>query len=115
MKKKRRAIARVALTSRQRMRPHVESLRIYWRGLHLLVGSALLPAVAFIALLVLFSIVPVMQVWLMKWLIDLLSAPLPLAGRHTGMLDGRLLIMLAVLYLLTLLHPGGLQTLQDGL
>ncbi len=102
-------------TTRQRMRPHVESLRIYWRGLHLLVASAPLPAVAYIALLVLWSLVPVMQVWLMKWLIDLLSAPLPLAGRHTGMLDSRLLIVLAVLYLLTLLLPGGLQPLQDGL
>src|SRR5712691_10761494 len=89
-------------TIRQRMRPHVESLRIYWRGLRLLVASAPLPAVASIALLVLFSSVPVMQVWLMKWLIDLLSAPLPLASRHTGMLDGRLLILLTVLYLLTL-------------
>src|SRR5713226_6425866 len=97
------------------MRPHVESLRIYWRGLHLLVASAPLPAVAYSALLVLWSLVPVMQVWLMKWLIDLLSALLPLAGRHTGMLDGRLLIMLAVLYLLTLGLPGGLQPIQDGL
>jgi ATP-binding cassette, subfamily B, bacterial len=125
---KRRATARVAPTSRyvgaglapalsawQRMRPHVESLCIYWRGLHLLVASAPLPAVAYIALLVLFSSVPVIQVWLMKWLIDLLSAPLPLAGRHTGMLDGRLLIVLAVLYLLTLLLPGGLQPIEDGL
>ncbi len=102
-------------TTRQRMRPHVESLRIYWRGLHLLVASAPLPAVAYIALLVLWSLVPVMQVWLLKWLIDLLSALLPLAGRHTSMLDGRLLIVLAVLYLLTLLLPGGLQPLQDGL
>src|SRR5712691_1994768 len=90
-------------TTRQRMRQHVESLRIYWRGLHLLVASAPLPAAAFLALLVLWSLVPVMQVWLMKWLIDLLSAPLPLAGRQTGMLDGRLLIVLAVLYLLTIL------------
>ena len=41
--------------ARQRMRPHLESLRIYWRGLHLLVASAPLPAAAYLALLVLFS------------------------------------------------------------
>lgn len=102
-------------TIRQRMRTYVESLCVYWRGLQLLVASAPLHAAAFLALLVLWSLVPVMQLWLMKWLVDLLSAPLPLAGRHAGMLDGRLLIMLAVLYLLTLLLQGGLQPLQDGL
>ncbi len=102
-------------TAGQRMRPHLESLRIYWRGLQLLVASAPLPAAAYFALIVLFSIMPVMQVWLMKRLVDFLSAPLHLAGGQDGMLDGGLLIVLAVLYLLTLVIPGGLQPLYDNL
>ena len=80
-----------------------------WRGLKLLVASAPLLVTGSLALRVLFSVVPVIQVWLMKQLIDLLSASLPLAGRHTGALDGTLLILLAVLYLLTLVLPEGLQ------
>src|SRR5260370_35844234 len=102
-------------TARQRMRPHLDSLRIYWRGLHLLVASAPLPTAAFLALLVLFSLVPVAQVWLLKGLVDVLSAPLRLAGGQDGMLDGGLLIVLAALYLLTLLIPGGLQPVYDNL
>src|SRR5260370_14099323 len=102
-------------TAGQRMRPTLESLRIYWRGLQLLVASAPLPAAAYFALIVLFSIMPVMQVWLMKRLVDFLSAPLHLAGGQDGMLDGGLLIVLAVLYLLTLVIPGGLQPLYDNL
>ena len=101
--------------ARQRMRPHLESLSIYWRGLHLLVASAPLPTTAYLALIVLFSIVPVMQVWLLKRLVDVLSAPPRLAGGQDGMLDGELLIVLAALYLLTLLIPGGLQPLYDNL
>ena len=102
--------------ARQRMRPHLESLGIYWRGLHLLVASAPLPAAAYLALLILFSSVPVMQVWLLKRLVDVLSAPLHLAGgQGGGMLDGGLLIVLAALYLLTLVIPGGLQPLYDNL
>src|SRR5215472_15140312 len=93
---------------RQRMRTHMENLGVYWRGLQLLVASAPLPAAVYLALIVLFSIVPVLQVWLMKRLVDALSAPLSIAGGQGGMLDGRLLIVLAVLYLLTLLIPGGL-------
>ena len=102
-------------TARQRLRPHLDSLRIYWRGLHLLVASAPLPTAAFLALLVLFSLVPVAQVWLLKWLVDVLSAPLSIAGGRAGVLDGELLIVLAALYLLTLVIPAGLQPLHDNL
>jgi ATP-binding cassette, subfamily B, bacterial len=102
-------------TARQRMRPHLESLHIYWRGLQLLVASAPLPAAAYLALIVLFSSVPVMQVWLLKRLVDVLSAPLHLAGGQSGLLDSGLLVVLAVLYLLTLLIPGGLQPFYDNL
>jgi len=101
--------------ARQRMRPHLESLHIYWRGLHLLVASAPLPAAAYLALLVLFSSVPVMQVWLLKRLVDVLSAPLHLAGGQDGMFDNGLLIVLAALYLLTIVIPGGLQPFYDNL
>ncbi len=101
--------------ARQRLHPHLESLHIYWRGLHLLVASAPLPAAAYLALLILFSSVPVMQVWLLKRLVDVLSAPLHLAGGQDGMVDGGLLIVLAALYLLTLVIPGGLQPLHDNL
>ena len=86
-----------------------------WRGLKLLVASAPLPVTGSVALRVLFSVVPVIQVWLMKQLIDLLSASLPLAGRHTGTLDGTLLILLAVLYLLTLVLPESLQPVEVSL
>jgi len=101
--------------TRQRLRPHLDSLRIYWRGLQLLVASAPLPVAACLALIVLFSVVPVVQVWLLKWLVDVLSTPLSIAGGLVGALDGELLIVLAVLYLLTLLIPGGLQSLYDNL
>jgi ATP-binding cassette, subfamily B, bacterial len=57
----------------------------------------------------------VMQVWLLKWLVDVLSAPLSLTGGYAGVLDGELLVVLAVLYLLTLLIPAGLQPLHDNL
>jgi len=86
-----------------------------WRGLKLLVASAPLLVTGSLALRVLFSVVPVIQVWLMKQLIDLLSASLPLAGRHTGTLDGTSLILLAVLYLLTLVLPEGLQPVEVSL
>jgi len=101
--------------ARQRLRPHLESLRIYWRGLHLLGASAPLPTAAYLALLVLWSLVPVMQVWLLKGLVDVLSAPPHLAGGQDGMLDGGLLMVLAALYLLTLVIPGGLQPFYDNL
>ncbi len=99
----------------QRMRPHWESLRIYWRGLQLLLASVPLHAATYFALIVLFSIVPVMQVWLMKRLVDVLSAPLHLAGGQGGMVGGGLLIVFAVLYLFTLVIPAGLQPLYDNL
>jgi len=97
------------------MQTQVDGLRIYWRGLQLLVASAPLLAAAYIAIVVLFSIVPVLQVWLMKRLVDVLSAPLSIAGGQSGMLDDRLLIVFVVLYLLTLLIPGGLLHLHDNL
>jgi ATP-binding cassette subfamily B protein len=102
-------------TARKRMRPHLESLRLQWRGLQLLAASAPLPMAVYLALLVLFSLVPVIQVWLLKQLVDALSAPLHLAGGRAGMRDSGLLIALAVLYLLTLVIPGGLQPLYDNL
>jgi ATP-binding cassette, subfamily B, bacterial len=101
--------------ARQRVRPHLEGLHIYWRGLRLLVASASLPAAAYLALIVLWSLVPVMQVWLLKRLVDVLSAPLQLAGGQGVAIDGGLLIVLAVLYLLTLVIPGGLQPFYDNL
>ena len=86
-----------------------------WRGLNLLVTSAPLLVTGSLTLRVLFSVVPVMQVWLMKQLIDLLAASLPLAGRHSGTLDGTLLILFAVLYLLTLVLPESLQPVEVSL
>jgi len=102
-------------TLRQRMRSRLESLHIHWRGLQLLVASAPLPVAVYLALIVLFSIVPVMQVWLLKRLVDALSVPLHLANAQGGAIDSGLLIVLAMLYLLTLLVPGGLQPLYDNL
>jgi ATP-binding cassette subfamily B protein len=86
-----------------------------WRGIKLLVASAPLLVTGSVALRVLFSMVPVIQVWLMKQLIDLLSVSLPLAGRHAGTLDGTLLILFAVLYLLTLVLPESLQPVEVSL
>jgi ATP-binding cassette, subfamily B, bacterial len=100
---------------RQRMRPRLESLRLYWRGWQLLAASAPLPLAAYVALIVVFGMVPVLQVWLMKQLVDILSAPLQLAGGQSGAHDGSLLLMLALFYLLTLLIPGGLQPFYDNL
>ena len=127
--RKSRATASVAPTSRyarvglapalstlwRLMHTHIDGVRTYWRGMKLLVTSAPLFATASLVLLGLFSIVPVMQVWLMQQLIDLLSAPLHLAGRHAGTLDGTVLILFAVLYLFTLVLPESLQPVQTSL
>ncbi len=78
--RKSRATARVAPTSRyarvglapalstlwRLMHTHIDGVRTYWRGMKLLVTSAPLFATASLVLLGLFSIVPVMQVWLMQ-------------------------------------------------
>ena len=99
----------------QRMRLHLDGWRVYWRGVQLVVTAAPWPATTSLALVVLWSLVPVMQVWLMKRLVDVLSAPLHLAGGQVGALDSRLLITLVVLYLLTLLLLGDLEPLLSGL
>src|SRR5260370_38814312 len=99
----------------QLMHTHIDGARTYWRGMNLLVTSAPLFATASLVLLGLFSIVPVMQVWLMQQLIDLLPAPLHLADRQAGTLDGTVLILLAVLYLFTLVLPESLQPVQTSL
>ncbi len=106
---------KLLVTPWRRMRPHLDGWRIYWRGVQLVVASAPLPATASLALAALFSVIPVIQVWLMKRLVDVLSAPLHLAGGQVGALDSGLLITLAVLYLLTLLLPGCLEPLHNGL
>jgi ATP-binding cassette subfamily B protein len=97
------------------MRPRLESLHIYWRGVQLLAASAPLHLAAYVALIVLFAMVPVMQGWLMKQLVDILSASMHLAGGRGGAIDGSLLLLLALSYLLTLLIPGGLQPFYDNL
>lgn len=99
----------------QRIRPHLDVWRVYGRGVQLVVAAAPWPATASLTLVVLLSVVPVIQVWLMKRLVDVLSAPLHLAGGRVGAFDGGLLILLAVLSLLTLVIPGGLEPLQSGL
>ena len=101
--------------ARQHMCARLESLHIYWRGLQLLAASAPLPLAAYAALIVVFGMVPVLQVWLMKQLVDMLSAPLHLAGGRSGAHDGSLLLVLALSYLLTLVIPGGLQPFYDNL
>jgi ATP-binding cassette, subfamily B, bacterial len=105
----------LAAASWQRIRTQLHGLDADWRGLKLLMASAPLLVTGSLALRVLFSLMPVIQVWLMKQLIDLLSASLPLADRPTGMLVGTWLILLAVLYLLTLVLPEGLQPVEVGL
>lgn len=100
---------------RQLIHTHLHGLYAYWRGMKLLVTSAPLFATGSLVLLGLFSIVPVMQVWLMQQLINLLSAPLHLAGRPTGTLNETLLILFALLYLLTLVLPESLQPVQSSL
>src|SRR5258708_26575527 len=99
----------------QLIHTHLDGLYAYWRGMKLLVTSAPLFATGSLVLLGLFSVVPVMQVWLMQQLIDLLSAPLHLAGRHTGTLNETVLILFAVLYLFTLVLPESLQPVQSSL
>ena len=59
---------------RIRTQPH--GLDTGWRGLRLLMASAPLLVTGSLALRVLFSLVPVMQVWLMKQLIDCLKRSL---------------------------------------
>src|SRR5260370_36589983 len=99
----------------QLMHTHIDGARTYWRGMNLLVTSAPLFATASLVLLGLFSIVAAMQVWWMQQLIDLLPAPLHLADRHAGTLDGTVLILFAGLYLCTLGLPASLQPVQTSL
>jgi ATP-binding cassette, subfamily B, bacterial len=103
------------VTLQQRIHTHLDGLYAYWRGMKLLVTSAPLFATGSLVLLGLFSVIPVMQIWLMQQLINLLSAPLHIAGRHTGTLNETLLILLAVLYLFTLVLSESLQPVQSSL
>lgn len=85
-------------------------LRLYGRGLALVFLSAPLAGGAYLVLLAVLSLLPVLQVWLTKLLLDAIAAG---AGGDQGAISGA--VTLAVVYALTLVVPAGLRPIQMGL
>ena len=85
-------------------------LRLYGRGLALPIRSAPLAGGTFLVLLAILSLLPVLQVWLAKLLLDAIADG---AGGDQGAVGGA--VTLAVIYALTLVVPAGLQPVQAAL
>ncbi len=85
-------------------------LRLYGRGLALPISSAPLAGGAFLVLLAILSLLPVLQVWLVKLLLDAIAAGV---GGDQGAVGGA--VTLAVIYALTLVVPAGLRPVQAAL
>ena len=85
-------------------------LRLYGRGLALVILSAPLAGGAYLVLLAVLSLLPVLQVWLAKLLLDAVAAGV---GGDQGAVGGA--ITLAVVYALTLVIPAGLRPIQMAL
>ena len=85
-------------------------LRLYGRGLALVILSDPLAGGVYIVLLAALSLLPVLQVWLAKLLLDAIAAG---AGGDQDAVGGA--VTLAVIYALTLVVPAGLQPVQAAL
>ena len=85
-------------------------LRLYGRGLALVIESAPLAGGAYLVLLAVLSLLPVLQVWLTKLLLDAIAAGV---GGDQEAVGGA--VTLAVVYALTLVVPAGLRPIQMAL
>ena len=85
-------------------------LRLYGRGVALPIRSAPLAGGAYLVLLIVLSLLPVLQVWLVKLLLDAIAAG---AGGDQEAVGGA--VTLAVVYVLTLVVPAGLRPMHAAL
>ena len=85
-------------------------LRLYGHGLALVIVSAPLAGGAYLVLLAVLSLLPVLQVWLTKLLLDAIAAGV---GGDQEAVGGA--VTLAVVYALTLVVPAGLRPIQMAL
>ena len=85
-------------------------LRLYGRGLALVIVSAPLAGGAFLVLLAALSLLPVLQVWLTKLLLDVIAAG---AGGDQEAVGSA--VTLAIVYALTLVVPAGLRPVHTAL
>lgn len=85
-------------------------LRLYGRGLALAILSAPLAGGAYLVLVAVLSLLPVLQVWLAKLLLDAIAAG---AGGAQEAVGGA--VTLAVVYALSLVVPAGLRPIQTAL
>ena len=85
-------------------------LRLYGRGIALVILSAPLAGGTYLVLLAGLSLLPVLQVWLAKLLLDAVAAG---AGGDQGAVGGA--VTLAVIYALTLVVPAGLRPVHAAL
>lgn len=84
----------------------LQDLRILQRGLALVSTATPGATALYVLIVVALSLTPVLQVWLMKLLIDYLA---------TGAPDGQMIALLSGLYVVTLLVIAGLQPFQQSL
>ncbi len=85
-------------------------LRLYGRGLALVFLSAPLAGGAYLVLLAVLSLLPVLQVWLAKLLLDAIAAGV---GGDRAAVGGA--VTLAIVYALTLVVPAGLRPIHMAL
>ena len=85
-------------------------LRLYGRGLALPIRSAPLAGGTFLVLLAILSLLPVLQVWLTKLLLDAIAAG---TTGDQGAVGGA--VTLAVIYALTIVVPAGLRPVHAAL
>ncbi len=85
-------------------------LRLYGRGLALVIVSAPLAGGTYLVLLAVLSLLPVLQVWLAKLLLDAIAAG---ASGDQEAVGGA--VTLAVVYALTLVVPAGLRPVHAAL
>ena len=85
-------------------------LRLYGRGVALPIRSAPLAGGAYLVLLIVLSLLPVLQVWLTKLLLDAIAAG---ASGGQGAVGGA--VTLAIVYALTLVVPAGLRPVHAAL
>ncbi len=87
-----------------------DSLRLWGRGLALVMKAAPRIVAVYLALAFVLSLLPVLQVWLSKLVVDGLAIAV---GGASG--SASAVIVLAVLYALTLVLPAGLEPIQRTL
>ena len=87
-----------------------DSFRLWGRGLALVMKAAPLIVAVYLALVLALSLLPVLQVWLSKLVVDGLAIAVGGASGSTSAV-----IVLAVFYALTLVVPAGLEPIQRTL